>query len=620
MVDDGDKAISSSDSGSSSGLSAAVFSDSGFRSAMTEYNWKPVSSASFGAADSGLFGGDNSYSHWGDTNDAPLLANVLKEQLRSADQLTFTTAVDNKANGEEPNYRLVKGTDGQLRLEPTGNPPSADGKINVEIDTQNKSLAEAIKNADQNQKEYIREMMSYWQKDHPNEPHPGWWDDVLSGQPNIPQSAAPVPVERTPEQYRPAPSQAPEPPQAPSQGWQPDYRGGGGRGYGTDSGWGGSGGGGGGGGGGRGSYYNGGDGATSNPPQYVPDFKDPSGFIDKLSNTLMKNEGALTPDGKPNFQAFTPNDNGGISVGLRQWHAGGALPELLNAWKDADPQKFDKFFQGYSPAQINSMSSQEFMSNPQLVQGMKDALGDKQFQGVQTELMQNWVKREVKSAMDQGLTGEKEIATYVDIANQYGQSRADQAAQIGKADGDQGAQMNQAIRGGDYAERYANIDRTFSTQMAQLEPKEGDGTAIVAAAAQGVGQQLWAKTDWARYCEGGNKGCAASVSLVLQHAGFEYAQSAGVSELAGQLQRNGWERVPMSQAQPGDVLYNSHHIGIKAEGGNMVYDNSSSSTRFEHRPMSSSGLSDGPVYALRPPADGGTHYAHSHTRKNHSAA
>lgn len=618
MANEGDKGIGVGDGGSGGGLSASVFGDSGFRSAMSEYNWKPVTAANFGTSDNGLLPTDNAYSFWGETNDSPMLTDVLKDQLKSADQLVFTTAVDNKASGEQPNYRLVQGTDGKLRLEPTGNPPSPDGKINIEIDTKNKSLAEAIKNADQNQKEYIREMMQYWQKNHPGEPHPAWWDSVLNGQPNIPQDAAPVPIEPTPQQFRPQQTPTPEPPAAPSQGWQPDYRGGGGRGYGNDSGWGG--GGGGGRGGGRGSYYNGGDGATSNVPQYVPDFKDPTGFIDKLSNTIMKNEGALTPDGKPNFEAFNPDDNGGISVGLRQWHAGGALPELLNAWKDADPQKFDKFFQGYSPAQINAMSSQEFMGNPQLVQGMKDALADKQFQGVQTELMQNWVKREVKSAMDQGLTGEKEIATYVDIANQYGQSRADQAAALGKADGDQGQQMNDAIRGGQYGERFANIDRTFSTQMAQLEPKEGDGAAIVAAARDGIGQQLWAKTPWARYCEGGNLGCAASVSLVLQRAGFNYAQSAGVHELAGQLQRNGWERVPLSQAQPGDVLYNSHHIGIKAETGNMIYDNSSSSTVWSHRAMNNSGLSDGPVYALRPPADGGSQYARNQSKKNSSAA
>jgi hypothetical protein len=613
LADEGDSNIPiGGDSSAMPSLSTQVFNDSSFTAAMSEFNWKPVQVAQ--AQDGGVVR-DNPYQYFGETNDHPLLSDVVKDQLGRADNLTFSTPIDNKAAGETPDYRLVLGTDGKLRLEPTGEgDPLADGKLNIEIDENNKSLAEAIKNADKNMKEYIREMMAYWVKNHPDQPYPGWWQTILNSEPNIPNNPQPVPVERTPPEHRPQPSPMPEAPQPPSQGWQPDYRGGGGRGYGSDSGWGGGGGGSGGGGGGRGRGYYGGDGTgQTEVPNYVPDFKDDTQFIDRLANTLMANEGALKPDGTPNFEAYKPDDNGGISVGLRQWHAGGALPELLNGWKDANPQKFEEYFQGMSPAQINAMSSQEFNSRPELVQGMKQALADPEYQKVQTELMNNWIKREVKMAMDQGLTGEQEIATYVDIANQYGQSRADQVASLGKGEGDQARQMNDAVRGGQYGERFARIQDNFSTQTAQLESRIGRGNeAIVSAAADGVGDRLWAQTRWARYCEGGNLGCAASVSLVLQRAGYHYADSAGVDNLIGKLKQNGWEQVPLSQAQPGDVLWNSHHIGIKAPQGNMVYDNSSSSARFEHRPMSSSGLSDGPVYALRPPSggnDNGTRYA-----------
>lgn len=586
----------------SSALSNQLFNDPGFTGAMSEFNWKPVGAQSPGDGNAGV--ADNPYGQYGETSELPMLSPQVMQQLHDSDSLQFSTPIDNKAAGEQADYRLVQGQDGKLRLEPIGEgDPLADGKINIEIDENNKSLAEAIKNSDKNLKEYIREMMSYWSKAHPNEPYPGWWQNILDSQPNIPNSPSPVPIERTPPEQRPQSSPMPEPPSAPKEGWQPDYRGGGGRGYGGGSPWGG--GGGGGGGGGNRGYYGGGDSGAgkASVPNYVPDFNDSNGFIDKLTKTIMANEGALNTDGSPKFTAYNPDDNGGISVGLRQWHAGGALPELLNAWKDNDPKKFDDFFKGYSPAQINSMSSSEFASHPELVQGMKGALADEGYQKVQTELISNWVKREVKMGMDAGLTGEKELATYVDIANQYGQSRADQAASIGKAEGDQGQQMNSSVRGGQYAERYARIDQNFSTQVASLEPKEGRGNeAIVAAAAQGVGDALWAKTPWARYCENGNLGCAASISLVLQRAGYNYAQSAGVDNLVGQLKEHGWQQVPVSQAQPGDVLWNSHHIGLKAPEGNMIYDNSSSSATFQHRSIGSSGLSDGPVYALRPPA------------------
>lgn len=319
----------------------------------------------------------------------------------------------------------------------------------------------------------------------------------------------------------------------------------------------------------------------------------------------MANEGALDDKNMPNYQAFNADDNGGISVGIRQWHAGGALPELLNAWKNESPEKFNNYFHGMSPAQINNMSAREFNANPDLVQGMKGALADKQYQGVQADLMMNWVRREVQTGMGLGLTSEKEIATFVDIANQYGQGDANRAATIGRASGDQGEQMNAAVRGGAYSERYAQIDSAFSSDNVQIKA-QGDGGGIVQAADGLVGQSLWAQTKWARYCENGNLGCAASVSKVLQSQGFGYADSAGVDNLVGILAKNGWQRVPLSQAQGGDVLWNSHHIGLKAGDGDYIYDNSSASGKWTHRRMGNSGLSDGPVYAMRPPEGSGS--------------
>lgn len=129
----------------------------------------------------------------GGDDDTPLLSAQMKQDIANAKGLTFSTPADNKANNTVPDYRLTLGSDGQLHLEKVGDgPQSKDGKLNVEIDPQNKSLEEAIKSADQNMKEYVREMMTLWQKDHPGEGHPGWWDDVLNGRPNIPDHAQPL--------------------------------------------------------------------------------------------------------------------------------------------------------------------------------------------------------------------------------------------------------------------------------------------------------------------------------------------------------------------------------------------------------------------------------------------
>ncbi len=475
-------------------------------------------------------------------NPAPMLDPALENWLVASDMLQYSTPIDNIADGTQADFKLIQGTDGNLYLEPTGNgDPLADGKVNIEIDTDNKSLIEAIKQADQNMKEYIREMISYWVKNHPGKPYPGWWQDILDSQPLLPDSSRPpVPIQAAPSQFRPQPSPIPEAPPAPKEGWQPDYRGGNGRGYGSA------------GSGGSGGYYHGG-GTDSKTPKYtvpneVPPLGDSGGFIDRVAKTLMKNEGALNANGSPRFDAYNPDDNGGISVGLRQWHAGGALPELLNAWQDKNPEKFQQYFHGSSPAQINAMSSSQFASHPELVQGMKSALADKEFQQVQTQLITDWVKREVKMGMDLGLTGEKELATFVDIANQYGQSRANQAARIGSAAGDQAHEMNANVRGGKYAERFALISANFSDNKADLSnnvPEPGSmGTKLANAVKQWDSKMA------------GTGYCATAVQRAMADVGLnQFVGSGDAWNMLGPMERSGlFVRVPESQAAVGDVI------------------------------------------------------------------
>jgi hypothetical protein len=274
----------------------------------------------------------------------------------------------------------------------------------------------------------------------------------------------------------------------------------------------------------------------------------------------MKNEGALNADGTPKFTAFNPDDNGGISVGLRQWHAGGALPELLNAWKDANPQKYEQYFRGHTPAQINAMSSAQFNSQPDLVQGMHSALADPEYQQVQSRLLNDWVKREVKMGMDRGLTTERELATYVDIANQYGQSRADGVAGMGRAQGDQGAQMNAAVRGGQYAERFANISANFSTDRANLEPRVPQPTEF--------GQRLaQAALNWDARMSG-TGWCARAVQRALADVGLpQFVGSGDAWNMLGPLKRSGlFVEVPMDQAAVGDLILRRGTPGGSIQG------------------------------------------------------
>ena len=192
----------------------------------------------------------------------PFINSTIAGQIKGAKALEFTSPQDNV--GTKPDYRLSVGTDGKLRLEKVGKgDPHSDGKLNIEMDPKNKSLQEAIKNADKNLKEYCREMMTLWKREHPNEQAPGWWQGVLNSQPDIPQDAAPVPITND-QSAEPAPQDIPtpqdSPPPAPNQSSGGDSSAGGG----TSGGGGGASGGGGGasGGGGGDSSAGGGGGGT----------------------------------------------------------------------------------------------------------------------------------------------------------------------------------------------------------------------------------------------------------------------------------------------------------------------------------------------------------------------
>jgi hypothetical protein len=128
---------------------------------------------------------------------------------------------------------------------------------------------------------------------------------------------------------------------------------------------------------------------------------------------------------------------------------------------------------------------------------------------------------------------------------------------------------------------------------------------IVAAASQSVGNAMWQK-----YMNGGRLGCAASVSAVLNEAGFSYASSVGVSALQDQLVAHGW--TVSNQPHPGDVVCGyrrpkgsgvggAAHTGIVAQDG--TYDNHSRSQVWSHDSLSAWNTREYPagVVFLRPP-------------------
>jgi hypothetical protein len=148
------------------------------------------------------------------SGDRPSFAAVgwesIKPALDSARGVNFTTAAENAANSAQPDFFL--GEDGQLRANPAKTTPSADGKLNIQMEgPANASEIEAAKVANQLQKQAAQEMISYFQKNNPGAEIPQHWLAMLNKDPDIP-TAIPRNTAETPAPT-PGPSEAPAPQQ-----------------------------------------------------------------------------------------------------------------------------------------------------------------------------------------------------------------------------------------------------------------------------------------------------------------------------------------------------------------------------------------------------------------------
>jgi len=84
-----------------------------------------------------------------------------------------------KFQSRDGNAQLVKVGEGD---------PLADGKLDIELETGDRSVKEAILAADQAVKQYYRELIAAFQASHPGQDYPSWWNDILQSQPEADQN------------------------------------------------------------------------------------------------------------------------------------------------------------------------------------------------------------------------------------------------------------------------------------------------------------------------------------------------------------------------------------------------------------------------------------------------
>ncbi|MGD9680354.1 MAG: hypothetical protein AB7W16_04145 [Candidatus Obscuribacterales bacterium] len=126
------------------------------------------------------------------------------------------------------------------------------------------------------------------------------------------------------------------------------------------------------------------------------------------------------------YQAYNPNDMGnGISVGLMQWNQKrGKLPDLLEAWHQRNPNKFDRYFGNYSDDLLRTafVKDADFNGNATLKAGMQKALADREFQGVQLSLRNEHIEESCEVARDFRFTSLRGRAIVADLINQLGKT------------------------------------------------------------------------------------------------------------------------------------------------------------------------------------------------------
>lgn len=105
-------------------------------------------------------------------------------------------------------------------------------------------------------------------------------------------------------------------------------------------------------------------------------------------------------------------------------------------------------------------------------------------------------------------------------------------------------------------------------QMAESEgPALSDSQeAILDNADAGVGTDLWKQSKHADVTQDGKLGAAASVSVLLQQAGYTHIDNASIRGLEQDMKNSGFEQKPVDERQPGDVI-----IGDRGNGGQRVY-------------------------------------------------
>lgn len=150
-----------------------------------------------------------------------------------------------------------------------------------------------------------------------------------------------------------------------------------------------------------------------------------SGLSDIVSNLIMTNESG------GNYAAINYNDNGAISIGLLQWHAGRAQA-LMKEIRAEDPEEFARLCNSYSVPGFESFVLNGDWSHYTISSGSAEAdlikaiLSSPASKKIQDNYINETSSQYIEHAMELGLSDPKAIAYACDIMNQFGTHEFDE--------------------------------------------------------------------------------------------------------------------------------------------------------------------------------------------------
>jgi hypothetical protein len=238
---------------------------------------------------------------------------------------------------------------------------------------------------------------------------------------------------------------------------------------------------------GEGDFYNR---VHNNGPNGPGDALNMQNFTDKAVYAISRNEGSFTQ--------INRNDNGaGVSAGIMQWNQQqGQLPQLLEAFYNANPDKFKQYFGDELYKMLSERHLAEFeeavrhkidFSDGDYYDKLEKALSDPEYQQVQLDEARKMIVESEQVAYDAGFRSELGMAVVADCINQAGKPRVEEilkdpqfrqvVSQQGERAGIQLLEQRLGRPGG--AERDAKLSQSFSFDR----PASTTPPAVLASAA-----------------------------------------------------------------------------------------------------------------------------------------